>query len=258
MCIRDRFWLTNILVTFLNGWSIFIHSNETLNFQFTCAFLLFFVSTFGLIITSSAQMPYQTPKDDKSYCPRSENNVFSRLFLLWVWEFLFKVYRVKLEPKRHLKPLCSYMRAKESEKEFTETYFKWNKNSNKTRIFPIIFQTAWIPFITSSVLLFIEMLFTFLQPIFIEKILNFVGGASEPLWHGIFYSLIYCFSFFIVRTINVQVQLVLKIASFRIKAALMSAIYSKMLRLSPASKRKFTVGVINNYMSIDTDEIRIN
>ena len=249
------FWLTNILATFLNGWSIFIHSNGTLNFQFTCSILLFFISIFGLIITSSAQTPYQTPKDDKFYCPRSENNVFSRLFLLWVWEFLFKVYRVKLEPKRHLKPLCSYMRAKESEKEFTETYLKWNKNSNKTRIFPVIFQTAWIPFITSSVLLFIEMLFTFLQPIFIEKILNFVGGTSEPLWHGIFYSLIYCFSFFIVRTISVQVQLVLEIASFRIKAALMSAIYSKMLRLSPASKRKFTVGVINNYMSIDTDEI---
>ena len=253
------FWLTNIFVTFLNGWSILNHANGLMNLEFTCTIMLFFISIFGLIITSSVQKSfvYQIPKDieDKSYCPRSENNVFSRLIFLWVWKFLFKVYRVKLEPKRHLKPLCSYMRAKIAGKEFTETYTKWNKNSSKTRIFPVIFKTAWMSFVAASILLFVGILFTFLQPVLIGKLLDFVGGTSEPLWHGIFYSFIYCFSFLIVRTINVQVQLVLEIASFRIKAALMSAIYSKMLRLSPSSKRKFTVGVINNFMSSDTNEI---
>ncbi|CAG2164134.1 unnamed protein product, partial [Oppiella nova] len=44
-------------------------------------------------------------------------------------------------------------------------------------------------------------------------------------------------------------------AYYRVQAALISAIYQKMLRLSAASRREYTTGDINNIMGVDVTEI---
>jgi len=83
----------------------------------------------------------------------------------------------------------------------------------------------------------------FIQPYFLGKLIDFISGTiAEPQWHGLYYAILYCFFVVIARIIDCHAYTLMKLATFRLKSAITSAVYSKMLKLSPSARRQYTTG----------------
>lgn len=90
------------------------------------------------------------------------------------------------------------------------------------------------------------------SPLIIGRIITFIDD-EEAMWKGFFLSV----ALFLLQALNTYLigqQLHYNFnAGYNIRAALMSAIYRKALRLSSAAKRNTTVGEIVNLMAVDAN-----
>ncbi|CAG7727098.1 unnamed protein product, partial [Allacma fusca] len=94
----------------------------------------------------------------------------------------------------------------------------------------------------------------FVSPLVLDLLIDFVNGNEEP-WKGYFYaSVLIITDFTIILTRNHHFNMVF-LGAFRVKSALMSAVYRKALVLSNATRRERTVGEIVNLMSVDIAKV---
>lgn len=82
-------------------------------------------------------------------------------------------------------------------------------------------------------------------------LITFTAVLSIPLWHGILFALTLLLISIFSALLNGQHQFKCFLVGYRIRTALISAIYRKALTLSSAAKRTTTVGEIVNLMSVD-------
>lgn len=75
--------------------------------------------------------------------------------------------------------------------------------------------------------------------------------SDTPMWHGfIFAGLLFGISL-LTSILNGQYQFKCYLVGYRIRAALISAIYQKALTISNRAKKNTTVGEIVNLMAVD-------
>lgn len=94
------------------------------------------------------------------------------------------------------------------------------------------------------------------QPISNSRLLiSFTSDFNAPLWHGILFAI----GLFLVSVgsslINGQFLYKSFLVGFRIRSALISAIYRKALTVSNSSRKDTTVGEIVNLMIIDAQRL---
>eukprot|EP01128_Nolandella_sp_AFSM9_P006332 TRINITY_DN3225_c5_g1_i1.p1 TRINITY_DN3225_c5_g1~~TRINITY_DN3225_c5_g1_i1.p1 ORF type:complete len:1698 (-),score=443.16 TRINITY_DN3225_c5_g1_i1:254-4717(-) len=95
----------------------------------------------------------------------------------------------------------------------------------------------------------------FAGPIFLQLIVAFINDPTQPIWHGLLYVLaMFTFSMTQSLFINKYFHMIYRV-NMNIKAALISAVYEKSMRLSHASRQTSTVGEIVNLQSIDAFRI---
>lgn len=122
-------------------------------------------------------------------------------------------------------------------------------------ILPALWKTFGGPFLFAWLLKLAVDVITFMLPQLLGLTIDFVDsskGENQPeLWKGLLYS----FLLFIVATLQTvmfnQFFHRMYTIGFRIRTALISAIYRKALVVSNAARKESTVGEITNLMSID-------
>lgn len=122
----------------------------------------------------------------------------------------------------------------------------------------------------------IQVLLTFVSPLLLRKIINFVDSSfakevdtlngtlsttyvinsdQDPLWHGIFYAILL---FVLANTETFfasQYYQRMMLVGSRIHTAVVGSIYRKALRLSNAARKELTVGEIVDLMSVDAERV---
>ncbi|OWK61256.1 Multidrug resistance-associated protein 7 [Lonchura striata] len=98
-------------------------------------------------------------------------------------------------------------------------------------------------------------LLDFSGPLLLNLLVNFMESCQEPLSHGILYALGLFAGSFLGALLRSQFRYEMNKMALMVRAAVISAIYRKALRVSSASLARFTVGEIVNFMSTDTNRL---
>lgn len=107
----------------------------------------------------------------------------------------------------------------------------------------------------------IQDFLTFAPPQLLRLIIKFVDDSSsdgintmqetEPLWHGIFYSLLLFIVVSAQTLLRTHYFYRMNLLGVRIRTSIIGAVYKKTLLLSNSARKESTVGEIVNYMAVD-------
>ncbi|XP_071662262.1 ATP-binding cassette sub-family C member 10 isoform X6 [Patagioenas fasciata] len=95
----------------------------------------------------------------------------------------------------------------------------------------------------------------FSGPLLLNLLVNFMESRQEPLSHGVLYALGLFAGSFLGALLRNQFSYEVNKVALMVRAAVISAIYRKALRVSSSSLSRFTVGEIVNFMSMDTSRL---
>jgi ATP-binding cassette, subfamily C (CFTR/MRP), member 1 len=112
------------------------------------------------------------------------------------------------------------------------------------------------PFWLAGLIQIVLNVLTFASPLILHELISYttrnpITGALGPLWQGLVLSFGLFLVTFLSAIFNGQYFLNTFVVGFRIRSALISAIYRKSLRISSAAKKDTTVGEIVNLMAVD-------
>jgi hypothetical protein len=241
------FWLNKLMIESINLYS----GGSALNkdfFEIRAQSLEVFISLSGLIISflSLKTSSFESLNNESKCCPLHDFNVFSRIFYFWTTRLLIIGYKTKLDLKQHLMPLCYYLKSANAFSCLSCAHEKHNsKLLTAKSLVRMLWWTAWIPYLVSEFLEFLLMAVNFIQPYLLSKLIDFISGAViEPEWHGLFYAIAFCLFVVMTRIINCQSYTFMTLATYRLKSSMVCAVYSKMLKLSPSSRRQYSTGNI--------------
>ncbi|KAF8929241.1 Multidrug resistance-associated protein 1 [Dissophora ornata] len=138
----------------------------------------------------------------------------------------------------------------------------WNERLRKRRtsqetpsLFGSIFISNWktlIPVLLSRVAI---VLFSYTLPVFLKELLSYLEDYSDkPVSYGITLAVGMFFSALFASLLNTYNRYQMLLIGVSTRAALISMIYRKSLRLSAKSKNESTSGEIANHMSVDADQ----
>ncbi|XP_074920341.1 ATP-binding cassette sub-family C member 10 isoform X2 [Chelonoidis abingdonii] len=95
----------------------------------------------------------------------------------------------------------------------------------------------------------------FSGPLLLNMLVSFMESHQEPLSHGVLYALGLFAGSFLGAVLQNQFSYEVNKVMLTVRAAVISAIYRKALRVSGSSLAGFTMGEIVNFMSTDTDRL---
>ncbi|XP_052537401.1 ATP-binding cassette sub-family C member 10 [Tympanuchus pallidicinctus] len=98
-------------------------------------------------------------------------------------------------------------------------------------------------------------LLSFSGPLLLNLLVNFMESQQEPLSHGVLYALGLFAGSFVGALLRNQFSYEVQKVMLMVRAAVISAIYRKALRVGSTSLSRFTVGEIVNFMSTDTSRL---
>ncbi|XP_069944054.1 ATP-binding cassette sub-family C member 3-like isoform X2 [Cherax quadricarinatus] len=111
------------------------------------------------------------------------------------------------------------------------------------------------PFLVSLFLHIVAETFNFLTPQLLSCLIGFITNNTEPAWHGYVYAVALLFTCELTSLFkNMYFNIALNI-SIKLRSALMTAVYSKALRLSGSARRESTLGQIVNLMAVDAQTV---
>ncbi|CAG2117274.1 unnamed protein product, partial [Medioppia subpectinata] len=190
-----------------------------------------------------------------------DHNVFSKILIVWM-KTLFKYgYKARHDLSQYLLPLCDYIKSDNSYQSWrsADQRFNANKPVLGLRLLPLICCTVWLPYLAGLVMEFGHVFVDLRQPYIIAALIDFVSAtddsAGDHLWHGVYYAVGYCLINIMGRLFEQHSYMFINIANYRLQSALTTAMYSKMLALSPGSRRTYTTGDINNMVGVDVTEV---
>ncbi|KAG0343682.1 Canalicular multispecific organic anion transporter 2 [Podila humilis] len=115
---------------------------------------------------------------------------------------------------------------------------------------------SWLPLI---LLALVESITEYTQPVLLDLILDFIASFSTNDPNPTSYGIILSISMFLVALLctlaSGQFFQMGTNLGLEFKTGLVSMIYRKSLKLSPAARRETTVGEISNHMSVDAERI---
>lgn len=123
------------------------------------------------------------------------------------------------------------------------------------RLLSVLHAVFGLRFYTLGLLKLADSLLDFSGPLLLNLLVNFMESRQEPLSHGILYALGLFAGSFLGALLRSQFRYEMNKMALMVRAAVISAIYRKALRVSSTSLARFTVGEIVNFMSTDTDRL---
>ncbi|XP_014806693.1 PREDICTED: multidrug resistance-associated protein 7 [Calidris pugnax] len=124
-----------------------------------------------------------------------------------------------------------------------------------TRLLSVLHAAFGLRFYSLGLLKLAGNLLGFSGPLLLNLLVNFMESRQEPLSHGVLYALGLFAGSFLGALLRNQFSYEVNKVTLMVRAAIISAIYRKALRVSSASLTRFTVGEIVNFMSTDTSRL---
>ncbi|XP_037050766.1 multidrug resistance-associated protein 1-like isoform X2 [Bradysia coprophila] len=234
------------------------------------SFMIFFtITTIELFLNCLAdEEPLESkyPRTQNS-CPEMSCNFVSKLLFAWFDKMAWKGYKAPLKQDDlwDLKP-------EDTTTEIISVFTKhWNtalessikksmkssKNKHTQSIVPVMWKSFGGSFLFATSLKLAEDFLLFVAPQLLGLTIDFVDSSKSDdrpeLWKGFMYAAL-LFAVASVQTlIFTHFYHQMYMVGFRIRTALIGAIYRKALVVSNATRKESTVGEITNLMSIDAD-----
>ena len=175
----------------------------------------------------------------------------SQLFFNWL-DFLFiKGFRGKIE-YCEIPQLPSILNVQEIIQTFEKNY-KVHYRGIKKIIIPLV-SSFGLRFILGTILRAINDVLLFLGPLILRKILN-VMESGKSLSEGYFWCILLLLNALTQSIISCQYFRAMYQAGFQMRTAVMSSIFKKSLKLSPAARQQYSAGEITNLLAIDAQRI---
>ncbi|NWW10629.1 MRP7 protein, partial [Oreocharis arfaki] len=123
------------------------------------------------------------------------------------------------------------------------------------RLLSVLHAAFGLRFYTLGLLKLAGSLLDFSGPLLLNLLVNFMESRQEPLSHGVLYAFGLFAGSFLGALLRNQFIYEMSKMTLMVRAAVISAIYRKALRVSSTSLARFTVGEIVNFMSTDTSRL---
>lgn len=123
------------------------------------------------------------------------------------------------------------------------------------RLFSVLHSAFGLRFYSLGLLRLAGNLLGFSGPLLLNLLVNFMESRQEPLSHGVLYALGLFAGSFLGALLRNQFSYEVNKVTLMVRAAIISAIYRKALRVGSSSLARFTVGEIVNFMSTDTSRL---
>ncbi|NXC75168.1 MRP7 protein, partial [Anhinga anhinga] len=123
------------------------------------------------------------------------------------------------------------------------------------RLFSVLHAAFGLHFYSLGLLKLAGSLLGFSGPLLLNLLVNFMESRQEPLSHGVLYALGLFAGSFLGALLRNQFSYQVNKVMLMVRAAVISAIYRKALRVGSTSLTRFTVGEIVNFMSTDTSRL---
>ncbi|XP_027755076.1 multidrug resistance-associated protein 7 [Empidonax traillii] len=123
------------------------------------------------------------------------------------------------------------------------------------QLFSVLHAAFGLRFYSLGFLKLAGSLLGFSGPLLLNLLVNFMESPQEPLSHGVLYALGLFAGSFLSALLRNQFTHEMNKVTLMVRAAVISAIYRKALRVSSTSLTRFTVGEIVNFMSTDTSRL---
>ncbi|NXR19167.1 MRP7 protein, partial [Cinclus mexicanus] len=172
----------------------------------------------------------------------------SRFFYTWMNPLMKLGYQQKLNQPQDVYVLPRQLQA-------ARVCGRPHHAQKAVRLVSVLHAAFGLRFYTLGLLKLSGSLLDFSGPLLLNLLVNFMESRQEPLSHGVLYALGLFAGSFLGALLRNQFSYEMNKMALMVRAAVISAIYRKALRVSSTSLARFTVGEIVNFMSTDTNRL---
>ncbi|NWS95557.1 MRP7 protein, partial [Mionectes macconnelli] len=172
----------------------------------------------------------------------------SRFFHIWMNPLLKRGYQGKLNQPQDVYVLPRQLQA-------ARVCDRSHHAQKAVQLFSVLHAAFGLRFYSLGFLKLAGDLLGFSGPLLLNLLVNFMESRQEPLSHGVLYALGLFAGSFLSALLRNQFTHEMNKVTLMVRAAVISAIYRKALRVSSTSLSRFTVGEIVNFMSTDTSRL---
>ncbi|NWQ62281.1 MRP7 protein, partial [Neopipo cinnamomea] len=206
-----------------------------------------------LSINSSWQQDQLTsepgiPVLDEQTVAEDGESWLSRFFYIWMNPLMKRGYQGKLNRPQDVYVLPHQLQA-------ARVCDRSCHAQKAVQLFSVLHAAFGLRFYSLGFLKLAGSLLGFSGPLLLNLLVNFMESRQEPLSHGVLYALGLFAGSFLSAVLRNQFIYEMNKVTLMVRAAVISAIYRKALRVSSTSLTRFTVGEIVNFMSTDTSQL---
>ncbi|NXH00560.1 MRP7 protein, partial [Loxia leucoptera] len=226
------------------------HPGTSTRFAILClqlVSLLAYVTSSPSIAPGKRTSPSQSQGSQQRVAEDGESWL-SRFFYTWMNPLMKRGYQQKLNQPQDVYLLPHQLQA-------ARVCDRPHHAQKAVRLLSVLHAAFGLRFYTLGLLKLAESLLGFSGPLLLNLLVNFMESRQEPLSHGILYALGLFAGSFLGALLRSQFRYEMNKMALMVRAAVISAIYRKALRVSSSSLARFTVGEIVNFMSTDTDRL---
>ncbi|NWU26130.1 MRP7 protein, partial [Dyaphorophyia castanea] len=225
------------------------HPGASSRFAILClqlASLLAYVSSSPLIAPGNKTSPSQSPGSQR--VAEDGESWLSRFFYIWMNPIMKRGYQQKLNRPQDVYVLPRQLQA-------ARVCDRPRHAQEAVRLLSVLHAAFGLRFYTLGLLKLASSLLGFTGPLLLNLLVNFMESRQEPLSHGVLYALGLFAGSFLGAVLRNQFSYEMNKMTLMVRAAVISAIYRKALRVSSTSLARFTVGEIVNFMTTDTSRL---
>ncbi|XKL66878.1 hypothetical protein PGB90_010298 [Kerria lacca] len=268
--IANPIYAYSSLIKFLTFGLFFGLTVANIKFGIRSSGTLFLFSLL-LVVFGAPEFRTKLIRKNEYVSPENESSFVSKILYIWFDRFIWKGYKKSLEnddlwnldydntsavivPKFEKIWNASLIKIKKEIPTNTEEKIrietKFTKSDKEASITTSILSSFGNSLLNGWLLKILADSISFVYPLILGLLIDFLN-EDQPIWHGYLYAcLLFIFAALQIICLAKYFHLIL-IVGLRIKAALLSVIYEKALRISNGAKKKFTTGEIINVMSVD-------
>ncbi|RWS24603.1 multidrug resistance protein-like protein, partial [Leptotrombidium deliense] len=221
------------------------------SFYIAASFLLFILSCF---VDKTSDFVEFHDTDEEYKCPVQEKTLLSRLTFFWMFKYVILGLKTKIETS-HFDDLCSDLKSEKVTQCYDQLYEKQIRHSSENfSLLSILWGLGKYTLYGAMFLEILSIAFTYLPPLILSRMIDFLQ-VPEQEWHGSTLAVVYALCSLFGQLADSHHQYLLQISAIKTKSSLIAAIYRKVFKLSPNSRKNFAVGDISNFMSVDTEEV---
>ncbi|KFP68816.1 Multidrug resistance-associated protein 7 [Cariama cristata] len=196
--------------------------------------------------SSSRSQGSQVAEDGESW--------LSRFFYFWMNPLMKRGYQWKLNQPQDVYVLPRQLQAARI-CDRSDALDNLHRAQEAVRLLSVLHAAFGLRFYSLGLLKLAGNLLGFSGPLLLNLLVNFMESRQEPLSHGVLYALGLFAGSFLGALLRNQFNYEVNKVTLMVRAAVISAIYRKALRVSSTSLAHFTVGEIVNFMSTDTSRL---